>query len=55
MLYRVQEPNLMNLSYVADLPAAGSNLNIKEKFESEIQIWTGGRQIKIIKYCPWSI
>ena len=44
-------PNIMNLSYIAELSIAGSNLNyrffrlnLQEGFEWVIQIWTGGRQ-----------
>ena len=49
------------LNYV--VPAADSNLNhsadiklqIKEGFVSVIQIWTGGRQFKFIKFGSWSL
>ena len=53
--------NFMNLSYVADLPAASSNLNHRFKvkdqgriIESVIQIWTAGKQFKFIKFGPSS-
>ena len=38
-----QGQNIINLSCVAKLPTLGSNLKIKEGFESVIQIWTDGR------------
>ena len=49
----------MNLSYVAgnylllvQIWTTESKLKIKEGFESVIQIWTGSRQFKFIKFSP---
>ena len=50
-----QGPNLMNLRYVAELLnycRLNWKFKIKEWFKSVIQIWTGGKQLKFIKFCP---
>ena len=59
LLPGVLRPNLINLSCVAELPTAGSNLNHQFRIKDfgriwMIQIWAGGWQFTFIKFSPCS-